>query len=441
MINKYTVFGSAKLAGRVQVQGAKNSAMKHVIIPLLTNGKFILRNIPEISSTKKIAEILRLQGAEVKWPTGNVVEIDTSKVEKPVEIMSDLFYHTSGGILLIPILVNRFGYCEIKGPRRTDTGGDKIGRSMVRVNERLKEMGIKHCVKNESVYYSLERKSPIKYKVPKKSFGVSVLATFTALMRRGKSEIVGPCSVAEFEDVINILQKMGARIKYMSDRLIVWGGKHLKGVVYENMHDRHDFITFLSAGLCTESEIEIENVDYQSMKLDCLEDFLYQAGIKVQFNKKTNRCFLRKNKLRGLKPVKIVAKEYPDFVTEWQVIMSPLLGLISGVSEVVEGYFTNRMRQWEELTKFGAKYRFIKHPDYPEEGGNPRCVRIFGGVRYKGAKVEAKNVRAGAAMLIAGLAGEGKTVIVDEGGNIDRGYENLDGRLRSLGANIKKEKK
>lgn len=433
----YLVQGSTKLSGEVNLQGAKNSALKHLLIPLLTNDKFVFSNIPDISSSTNPAKIVELQGGEVHWKNPNTVQMDTSGIDQSAPVSHELFFHTSGGILLIPILVTKYGRFEIeKAEDDKETGGDQIGRSLDVVNNTLKQLGISSRKTDKSTIYELSSDKPLDYEIPNRSFGVSVMGLLTSLLRNGSSIFKKPTRNSEFKDVVNLLQKMGGDIVYTDESLTVNGGKKLIGVKYSNMFDKHDFVTFLSAAVCTESEILINNVEYDKMKLDCLEDFLDQSNINLEYDKKNNKCLVHKNAISDLKPVNVVASDYPNFVTEWQVLLSPLFALIKGNSKIVEGIFPNRMRHWEQLGKMGAKYTYIKHPDYKEDNNNPRAVLVDGGASFKGARAESKDVRCGAALIIAALATRGESEIVDRHDHIKRGYENLDGRLNSLGAMI-----
>lgn len=433
----YKVNGPTILRGAVNLQGAKNSALKHIISPLLANDKFVLDNIPDITSVVSILEIVKLQGADVKQLTRNKISVDTSKLDGSQVISSDLFYHTSGGILFIPILASRFGKCEIiLDDLRKDTGGDQIGRTMSWQESKLEEIGISKTIRKNRAIYSLASKNPFEYEIPGRAFSISVGAVYTALFRKGTSRIYNYCLAAEFDDIVLMLKSMGARITVKKDVILVRGNNRLDGVKYTNMHDKQDFVTFLSAALCTQSKIIIRNVEYEKMKLDCLDGFLKEAGIKLHYDKSAMTCEVIGDKIKDLKPVDLVAAEYPDFVTEWQVLLSPLLALIKGESTVVEGIFPDRMRHWKELSKFGARYEYYKVSGYPEIRQNPRAVKIQGPVSFKGANVQGKDVRAAAAMIISALAADGKSKIIDPDGNIDRGYEDLAHRLKKLGADI-----
>lgn len=401
---------------------------------LLVNDKFSLENIPDIGSNRKLLELVMLQGASATWE-GNTVNIDTTKVDKPQIIPAELFYYTSGAIFLIPILAHRFGTCILETlDTRDDTGGCQIGsREFSIITNTLKELGINHTRENNQYHFFVDSLAPFEYTVPVRSFSASVNSVIAALFKKGTSKISKITGEADFDDTIRMLMKMGAKIKQEGDILFISGQQGLHGVQFFNMFDRHDFITFLSSALTTNSEITICNIDHEIMKLDALDEVISQMGIQLEYS--ANSCYVP-SQLSTLKPVNIVAGLYPNFITEWQVLFSPLLTQIKGDSKVVETVFANRMRHWEELGKMRARYEFYTDSLYPEAGNNPRAVRVTGPVELREASVKANDVRAGAALIIAGLAARGKTVVSNTE-QIHRGYEHLVERLQLLGADIK----
>lgn len=439
-MSTYKVIGPAKLSGKVSIQGAKNSAMRYIIVPLLTNDVSEFSNIPDISSTHNLAELVSIQGGIINWKSKNCIQIDTKAIKKPVKIPQELFYHTSGAIYLNTFLTAKYGYCEIEiDIGRNDTGGDQIGRKLPQKNDFLESIGITVKSEKNILRFVLKNNKAFTVSVPETgNFGNSHAAVVSALFKDGTSIIKNTSQVAEFDDFIELLVQMGAQLQKEGDRLIIEGNHKLKGINRECMYDKHDFFTFFSAALTTESSIIIQNVNYKSLKLDCLENFIKQLGANVIFQ--NNSCVIEKNKINNLKPITIIAREYPQFITEWQVLISPLLAKIKGESSVVEAYHTNRMHHWEQLAKMGATYDFFKDPDYPEdENNNPRAVKIHGLSTLNGANVSSEDVRGGAAMIIAGLAANGKTVISDPQDHIKRGYENLVLRLNNLGSEIEEK--
>jgi len=198
------------------------------------------------------------------------------------------------------------------------------------------------------------------------------------------------------------------------------------------MNDPHDFITWLFAGLATNSDIVIEGVEYEKMKLDVLEKILAKMNVDVDLH---SPSLILKPQLANLKPVNIFSGSYPMFTTEWQVLISPLLTQIKGESRVVETLFANRMQHWIELAKMGASCSFFKDLKYHESEGRPRAVKVTGPQNLQGAEVDARDVRTGAALIIASLIANGKTTI-NNSEHIDRGYEAVHEKLKKSGVSV-----
>ncbi len=432
---KIIIEGPSRLNGVVKVQGAKNSAMKHIFIPLIYEGEYILENIPRIGSTEKHIELIEHFGAKIDWISNNTLHINTKNVNKNKLIPKELLYFTSGGNHIIPIIASRFGTCEIEiEENRTDYGGDKIGsRKFIDIIKTLKLCGISAQDKQTSITFTLESTKAFNFDVPVGSFTATVLAVFSALFKNGISRISNYTQVNEFHDILEFLLKAGANIKITPSYLDIMGPTVLTDATYRNMNDPHDFVTCLVAGLATNSEITIEGIQYQKMRLNTLDDVLKMMNINLDLHQDISTL---KPQLENIKPISLFAGQYPLFTTEWQVLFSPLLTQINGDSNIVETFFADRMRHWSELEKLGIKFTFYKDPNYPETNNNPRAVKISGSQQLKGGNVNALDVRTGAALVIAGLIAKGETQISGIE-NIERGYENLVGRFRQLGADIK----
>ena len=438
LIMKYIVInGPTQLKGKVKIQGAKNSAMKHIFIPLITNGKFTLENIPRIGSTEKHIEIAKILGAKVDWSNRNTLNIDTKNVNKSQIIPKELLYYTSDANKVIPILASRFGKCQIEiNPERVDRGGDQIGsRNFDEIIPTLKEFGIEAKRKiSRLIEFQLNSENPFNYKAPIPSFTISVLALFCALYKKGKSIITNTTLIPEFDDMVEFLIAAGAKIKKGNNQIEVYGPVQIKGIKYKNMYDPNDLVTWISAALATNSEIVIEGIDYTKMKLQTLESTLVKMNINIDLHTFITNI---KPQLKRIKPTEIYTGPYPVFTSEWQVLFSPLLTQIIGTSKVIETLFANRMQHWNELKKMGTVFEFFKDPKFPEEDGKPRAVKVTGPQKLHGAKVDARDVRTGAALVIAGLIAEGKTTILNAE-HINRGYEAIDKRLRQLGVEVER---
>ncbi|MDD3647123.1 MAG: UDP-N-acetylglucosamine 1-carboxyvinyltransferase [Candidatus Dojkabacteria bacterium] len=441
-MHKISINGPNKLSGTVEVQGAKNSAMKLLAATLTTGDKFVLDNVPDITSSQNFIEILKQNGGTVEKLENNKLKIDTSPVKKVRQISKELFFHTSGAIHLIPQITARFDQCEVeKDPERADTGGDKIGsRPFDKVIQMFRECGI-NCTETETSFtFRKVSDKPFSYTVPIESFSASVNAVLCALFKNGESRILKPTPETEFKELIDFLIQMGAKINYTEEAITVKGNLPLSGTNYKIMPDRHDFVTWVSAALTTNSDIQIDNVDYKKMRLEQMEKVKNEMGFDLEFS--GSSCLVHANTF-NLKPLTLEGGRYPAFQTEWQVLFAPVVTQIKGRSRIIELLYPNRMGHWEELAKMGAKFKYINTGKVPEfaihktalDADTKNAVEITGPQKLIGSKVQALDVRAGAAALIAGLIAEGTTEI-SGAEHIERGYENIAERLQILGADI-----
>ena len=408
--------------------------MKHVLTPLLTDEECVIRNVPDISSCRKLAEIVTLHGGTVEWMGKNEVRIDAAAVRDAVEIPEELFFHTSGGVLAIPLLVNRTGKCIVENKSgRGDTGGDQIGRPFNL--DLYPQVGISVDRSDGRIEFTNAGLSPFKYDAGGK-FAPSVIALFSALGKKGRSEISNPIEVEEFGDTLGMLRAMGAEIRTVEGTLVVNGGKKLHGVEWDNLADKNDLVTWVAAALATESAVSITGIPFEKFKLAGLFGVMDRMGVNYRVDKKQGVLGVGQNALARLKPVEVVADLSLGFTSEWQVLLAPVWAQIPGESRVVDGIQPNRMWHWEDLGKLGAKYEYYKDARYPEVGGKRRAVKVKGGARIRGGEVRAGDLRSAAALMIAGMAGMGETKVIDAEDHIKRGYEDFPERAIALGAKV-----
>ena len=426
---EYVIRGGQKLAGSVEIQGAKNAAMRHMVLPLLSPGKFEFRNVPNISSCHNLAGITESMGARVEWDAvGHIMRFDSSKVA-PRVITEDQFFHTSGAVYAVQVLVNRWGECEVENKSgRKDSGGDQLGRKLD--TGLWEQLGVNIEFMSDKIRFTSSGKKAFVIDA-KRFFGPSSAGVLAALFREGVSEIVNPTEAAEFDDLVMAVRAMGAEITVTDGKISVRGGLELRPITWKVLPDRHDLVTWISAALATGSELEISNVDYEAMKLKGLTDLMKVMRAKIEFDE--GKCRVKKSNLR---PVKQVFYDFPLPATEWQVLLSAVFTRIRGISEIVEGYFPDRMRHWNELGRMGAKFEYFSHPGYPESGDKPRAARIYGPTELRGALVEGRDVRSVAALIVAGLIAGGETRVVDKEDNLGRGYDDFVGRLKNIGGHI-----
>lgn len=418
------IWGRNELGGSVLIQGSKNTAMKYAVLPFLGKGKFVFENIPLITSVTNLLAISESQGARVEWIDKNNFSIDTTGVNKAKRIKADDFYFTSGGVLFIPLLASRFGEMVVeKHKTRNDYGGDTIGsRTIEMVKETLKQFGIGYKENDKEIMFFLESKKMFDVTIPRKSVTVTLFAIIAAMFKEGESVIRKRPEEAQVEDVIRFLQKAGAKIKIDKETIWIEGPGEIRGISYKNISDYNDFATWALIAVGTGSRLELDNVDLETMKVEPLLNLLDKWKVKKEI--KNNKCVIDPQKIK-FRPVDINAGQLPMFHTDWQPLLTPVLTKIEGISTIKDTFFDNRIGHCTELGKMGMKYEIIKNK-YP-------TVKIFGPRKFRGAKVVAKDVRGGGALIIAALMADGETEI--EGiEHIERGYENIKERLSKIGA-------
>lgn len=432
----YVIQGNSRLSGKVQIQGSKNSGMKHVISPLLGDKKCVISNVPHIGSIDNLLNIISFLGGNFRWLEKNKIEVDPKGVESK-RIPAKLFLYTSAGIHFVPILISRFGWCEVESDDGT-YGGDRIGgmRTMERIMIVMEKFGVRCRVKGFVYRFEKIKDFPTKVDLPIKSFADTVNAIYMAVGENISTIVNNAGEQIEIDEISKMLNEMGADIKRIGhDRFEIRKHKDLKGIEHINACDRNDLVTWAVISLITKGRLEIKFHRIKEARLEAFWSFLGKIGTGYKLDKDSLKIIQNKN----FKPVDVISFVDPDFSTDWQPLVGPLLTQIEGTSTIEERCYSDRLKYWLELGKMGAKYKFFKPKNCQFKDKNPHAVKIFGAVKLKGANVRALDVRAGAAMIIAGLAAEGQTVVenVEE---IERGYEDIVKRLKGVGANIKERK-
>ena len=418
-MSKFLMEGGKKLTGEVTVGGAKNAALKIISASLLAASPCVIKNVPRISDIEKLLGMLSGIGASLKFD-GSSVLVDTKNVNSSHPNEQEM-KKLRGSIILIGPLLARFGKAIFSQP-----GGCLIGTRPIDDHlDVFEQMGVKIEYKDERFYLSGKPKAG--HIVLKK---MSVTATENAIMAavfsEGATKIHVAAAEPEIKDLADFLNKMGARIKGAGTHEIeVEGVTRLKGAEYEILPDRIEAGTYIIAGILTNSEITVGPVN--SCHSDLFFKKLKDVGAEFEIVKKDGKEYVK-----TLKPGKLIARDidprpYPGFPTDLQPQYAVLMTQAEGRTEIFDTMFEGRFRYLEELKLMKADVDIL----------NPNRVVIEGPTELKGAEVSSLDIRGGAAVVLAGLIARGETVI-NNIEFIDRGYENMDGRLRSLGAEIKR---
>jgi UDP-N-acetylglucosamine 1-carboxyvinyltransferase len=409
--------GGVPLHGDVTVSGAKNAVLPILAATLLTPEKCVIRRVPDLTDVHFMAEILASLGAQVKVE-GDTVTVQARKV-KPVGNY-ELIRKMRGSICILGPLMGRMREASVSLP-----GGCVIGTRPIDLHLKgMKSLGA--TVEVEGGYVNLKARRLIGADVFLGGrAGPTVLGTahvmMAAVLAEGVTTIESAACEPEVVDLAFFLSKMGAKIVGAgSPTMTITGVKELHGVEHEVIPDRIEAATFAIAAAVTDGEVTIHGArpDHMHAVLDKLQE----AGVKIERKGLT----MTVSRGRRLKPVDVTTLPYSGFPTDVQAQMMALMALIPGLSIITERIFESRFMHVAELARLGADIS-IEGPSAIVKGGRP----------LSGAPVMASDLRASAALVVAGMAARGKT-LVNRIYHLDRGYEKIDQKLRGLGARVQR---
>lgn len=410
----YVIEGGRRLTGEVDISGSKNASLPIIAATLLNKGITKLYNVPNIHDVQIMLKILKVLGCKIKKSSGKIV-IDSRKINKK-EIPEELMNQMRSSVILAGALISRNKEVVFSYPGGCDIGARPIDLHL----EGFRKIGIDIEEKSGYIKCNCDNIIGSEITLDFPSVGATENIMLASIYGEGTTIIKNAAREPEIIDLQNFLIKMGANIEGAGESVITIEGinKIKKDISYTVMPDRIEAGTMLCAAAITGGSIRINKVIpehissiiYKLEKMGCI------------INSKKNSIYIEAPK--KLKAEDIKTMPYPGFPTDMQSIMASVLTVSKGSSIVVENIFENRYKYTNELIKMGAKIKV--------EGK----TAVFKGVRkLSGAKVKSTDLRGGAALVVAGLAAKGKTEIT----NIEyilRGYENLEGKLKKLGAKI-----
>lgn len=420
-MDKIIITGGRKLKGEVQVSGSKNSALPIMAAALLSEEESIIDNVPDLRDIQTMIRLLRSLGARVHYEEGKVM-IKPGKNLKPLAPYKLVSTMRASVCVLGPLLA-RMGHAEVSLP-----GGCVIGPRPIDLHLKgLEALGAKIEIQHGYVYARAEKKLRGNEIYLGGGFGSSVLATdnvmMAATLTNGKTWIESAACEPEVVDLARFLRKMGAKISGEgSPRIEIEGVKKLHGTQFSVISDRIEAGTYLFASAMTGGDVLVKNTEPSHQ--NAVIDKLRQAGVTIQKEKNT----MRVKRTGRLKPVDVTTLPYPGFPTDLQAQMMALMSTTPGISVITEKIYPDRFMHVSELNRMGCQI-FL-------EGAS---AIVHGVKRLSGAPVMASDLRASAALVIAGLVAEGTTE-VHRVYHLDRGYENLESKFSSLGASIHREK-
>ena len=404
------------LHGEVEISGAKNAAVAIIPAALMVNGVCRIENIPQISDTDMLLTILTHMGAKVSFINRSTIEIDCTDVHYQ-DVPFDLTRKIRASYYLIGAMLGRFGCAKTTMP-----GGCNFGvRPIEQHIKGMTALGADVDVKNGFVYADARdgRLRGARIYLDKVSVGATMNIILAATLAQGRTIIENAAREPHIVDLANFLNSMGADIRGAgTDTVKVNGVDKLHGGSYTIIPDQIEAGTYMVAAAATGGEVLVKNVIPKH--LECISAKLRETGTIVQ---EYEDSVLVKG-ASTLRRANVKTLPYPGFPTDMQPQMGTLLCLAKGTSVITEGIYDNRFKYVNELRKMGAEITV-----------DGRVAVIEGSAKLTGAVVQACDLRAGAAMVIAGLCASGTTVVEDIH-FIERGYENFVGKLRALGADI-----
>lgn len=411
---KIIIEGKKRLAGTIKVSGAKNAALPLMAGVILSTEPVTLKNVPELNDVKIMAKVIEALGARVEYKGGGTYYFNASgkiSEEAPYELVKQM---RASFFVMGPVLA------RLKRARIPLPGGCAIGVRPVNIHLKgFEALGAKVSIEGGCVLAVADELKGAAIPLDFPSVGATENLIMAATMARGKTLIENAAQEPEITDLANFLNALGAKIKGAgSPHIEIEGVKSLNGAEYTVMPDRIEAGTFAIMGAMIGDKLKIENCD--TSHLYALLSKLKEMGAKISYN--NNSMLIEQSK--ELKAAEIKTLPYPGFATDLQAQLTAAMCLANGVSSVTETIFENRFMHISELARMGANITI-----------HDRTAIIQGVKSLQGAPVVATDLRAGAAMVLAGLAAEGKTEI-NNIYHIDRGYEDLVGRIKALGASI-----
>lgn len=419
-MDRFIIEGGARLKGTVELSGAKNAALPILAATLLADSKSVIKNVPPLRDVYTMLRIMRVLGVRVSMED-NVVIVEPrgySNYTAPYKLVSTM---RASVCVLGPVLA-KLKLAEVSMP-----GGCVIGPRPIDLHIKgLSAIGADIKIEHGYIVASAKQLKGARVYLGG-NFGSSVLATanlmMAATLAKGKTVIESAACEPEVCDLAKFLIKMGAKIKGHGTPVVeIEGVKSLHGAEYTIIDDRIEAGTFMIASAITGGDIVIKGANVEH--IGAVIDKLQCAGLKITDTKEG----LRVKTIRSLRPVDVTTLPYPGFPTDMQAQMMALMSITKGISVITEKVYPERYMHVSELARMGGQVML--------EG--PSAI-IKGVPRLSGAPVMASDLRASAALILAGLVAKGKTE-VSRIYHLDRGYHNIEEKLEKLGARIKREK-
>jgi UDP-N-acetylglucosamine 1-carboxyvinyltransferase len=415
-MDKFVISGGKKLSGSVKVSGSKNSSLALMPAAILGSGKSILKNTPELNDVFTMSKLLRHLGAEINFKD-EVLEIDSSGINEfsaPYEHVKKM----RASVYVLGPLLAKFGKAKVSLP-----GGCAWGPRPVNLHiEAMKKLGADIDFKDGYIIAEAKKLKGAKINFDVSSVGATGNALMAATLAKGTTLINNAAIEPEITQLAEFLSKMGARINGIGTNSIeVEGVAELSSADITTIPDRIESGTLLTAAAITNSEITLKETSSEYLEAVLLK--LEDAGCKISRDKSQVNINAKDFEL---KPVSVTTSIFPGFPTDMQAQWTALMSVVNGVSTVTDTIYFDRFKHVPELNRLGAQIVLDQN-----------TALITGVKKLKGAKVMSTDLRASASLVLAGLIAEGITEVLRVY-HLDRGYQRIEEKLKTLGADIQR---
>lgn len=417
MNERFVIQGNNLLEGEIRVNGSKNAAGCLLSATLLTEEECILDNLPKISDILNLLDLLKSLGKEVEWISERKVRIKGGQIVSEKLDFEKISKARVSVLLLGPLLARQ---TEFKFSR---PGGDRIGLRPINIHlHALQELGAEIRTADDFYFFKSKRLQGREIVLPEFSVTATENLIMAASLAQGTTIIKGVAEEPHVQDLILMLTKMGAKIEKIWGHILkIDGRKKLKGVEHRIIPDTNEAGTFLTIGATIGKRVLITHIIPEHLDLFLLK--LKRIGVCF----KKGQSSIEIQKTDNLKAVKIQALPYPGFPTDLLPLIIPVLTQAQGKSLIHDPLYENRLSYVHELRKMGADIEIV----------DPHRAFVFGKTCLQAKTMQCSDIRAGAALVVAGLMAQGNSIL-ENIGQIDRGYEKIEERLQKLGADIKR---
>ncbi len=415
-MEKFVINGGKRLCGEVRISGAKNSAVAILPGVLLAESPCVIENLPEISDVRSVCTVLSQLGANVEFLDNTTVKIDPTGV-KAFTVTEEMSKSMRASSYFMGALLGRMNHSRVAPPGGCDFGVRPIDLHI----KGFEALGAKVMIEDGMVDVKADALSGGYVYLDLVSVGATVNIMLAAVKANGVTVIENAAREPHIVDLANFLNSMGANIMGAGTNAIkIRGVEHLHGVDYSIIPDQIEAGTYMAAAVATKGDVLVTNVIPKHLESIIVK--IREMGAKVEENDESVRVSMDTRP----RMCKVKTMPHPGFPTDMQPQVAAVLTVGEGTSIINEGVWDSRFRYVEQLSLMGAEVQV-----------DGKRAFINGVEKLSGTRVRAVDLRAGAAMIVAGLMAEGETIIEDIE-HIDRGYENVVGKFMALGADIKR---